>query len=107
MEETFSVHDDHHFLREDRTLHWQRIATHISAHPDDLRIPLENITRWLELGRVHPAPLHDWRARIHAAQTSKSSFDELINFIATPNHDSERIKSCSPFVGLPIRAFSE
>ena len=57
--------------------------------------------RWLKLGRVHPAPLNEWRARILAARKSEESFDELIRFLAAPNHDSERIKSCSPFVGLP------
>ncbi len=107
MEESHPVHDDHHFRREDRTLHWQRIAAHIEAHPSDLRIALENIERWLKLGRVHPAPIYDWRARILAAQKSEESFGELIQFLAAPNHDSERIKSCSPFVGLPFRAPAE
>ena len=107
MEESLPVNDDHHFRREDRTLHWQRIAADIANHPGDLHIALENIDRWLELGRVHPAPLHDWRARILAAQKSEESFGELIRFLAAPNHDSERIKSCSPFVGLPDRASVE
>lgn len=107
MEESLPAQDDHHFRREDRTLHWQRIAAHINAHPGDLRIALENIARWIELGRVHPAPLQEWRARIHAAQQSEASFGELIRFLAAPNHDSERIKSCSPFVGLSNRASTE
>jgi hypothetical protein len=93
--------DDHHFRREDRTVRWQRIAAHIEAHPADLSIALDNIVRWLALGRVHPAPLLEWRDRIHAAQTSPEEFQELITFLASPNHDSERIKSCSPFAGLP------
>ena len=42
--------DDHHFCREDRTVKWQRIAAHISAHPEELEIALENIDRWLDLG---------------------------------------------------------
>ena len=56
--------------------------------------------RWLALDRVHPAPLLDWRDRIHAAQNSPEAFQDLVAFLAAPNHDSERIKSCSPFAGL-------
>jgi hypothetical protein len=98
--------DDHHFRREDRTLRWQRIAGHIDAHPADLSIALDNIDRWLALGRVHPAPLIEWRERIHAAQDSPTAFREFIGFLAAPNHDAEPLKSCSPFVGLPLTSLA-
>jgi len=39
--------EDHHFRREDRSIHWQRIAAHMAAHPEDFSIPLANIERWL------------------------------------------------------------
>ena len=107
MEGALTFSDDHHFRREDRTIHWLRISTHIAAHPDDLRIALENIARWMELGRVHPGPLIEWRERVHDAQDSEAAYEELISFLAAPNHDSERIKSCSPFVGLPIHSNAE
>ncbi len=94
--------DDHHFLREDRTVFWQRVARHIEAHPEDLHIALENLDRWQALGRVHPGPIHEWRGRICAAQESRDGLRALIAFMAAPNHDSEPIKSCSPFVGLPL-----
>ncbi|MES2661244.1 MAG: hypothetical protein V4689_21675 [Verrucomicrobiota bacterium] len=94
--------DDHHFRREDRTVRWQRIAGHIAAHPEDLSIALDNIERWLALGRVHPAPLIDWRSRILAAQGSPAAFEEFIRFLAAPNHDDGPLKSCSPFAGLPL-----
>lgn len=94
--------DDHHFRREDRTLVWRRIAKHIENHPDDLAIALENLDRWQVLGRVHPGPIHEWRERILAAQDSPEGMHALLDFLAAPNHDSEPIKSCSPFVGLPI-----
>jgi hypothetical protein len=93
---------DHHFRREDRTLRWQRIAAHIADHPADLSIALGNIDRWLALGRVHPAPLLEWRKRIHAAQHSPAAFRDLTHFLAAPNHDAEPLKSCSPFVGLSL-----
>jgi hypothetical protein len=99
--------NDHHFRREDRTLRWQRISNHIRSHPDELSIALANIDRWLEPGRVHPAPLLEWRKRIHAAQDSPAAFNELIDFLAAPNHDAEPIKSCSPFVGLSLPALVE
>jgi hypothetical protein len=93
---------DHHFLREDRTVLWRRIARHIETHPEDLSIALENLERWETHGRVHPGPLHDWRKRILAARESAESLQALVALLAAPNHDSEPLKSCSPFVGLPI-----
>lgn len=92
--------DDHHFLREDRTLRWQRIAQLVDKNPSNLYIALENIQRWLTLGRVHPAPLLDWKQRIHQARQSPDDFAQFVSFLAAENHDSFAIKSCSPFVGL-------
>ena len=96
--------NDHHFRREDRAALWRRIARHVEGHPEDLSIALENLDRWQALGRVHPGPIHDWRKRIHAAQDSPEGMRALLDFMAEPNHDSEQIKSCSPFVGLPMTA---
>ena len=94
--------DDHHFRREDRAVRWQRIASHIAEHPEDLAIPLANCDRWLSLGRVHPAPLLEWQRLIHAAQCSPDAMHNFIQFLGAPNHDAQPLKSCSPFVGLPI-----
>lgn len=94
--------DDHHFRREDRALLWCRIARHMEAHPNDLAIALENLDRWQALGRVHPGPIHEWRTRIRAAQDSAEGMRALLSFMKEPNHDSEPIKSCSPFVGLAL-----
>ncbi len=95
--------DDHHFRREDRTVRWQRIASHLAAHPEDLAIPLANCRRWLAAGRVHPAPLLEWQRLIHTAQSSSAALHDFIQFLAAPNHDAQNLKSCSPFVGLPFR----
>lgn len=92
--------DDHHFRREDRAQLWRRLAKHIEAHPEDLDVALENLDRWQTLGRLHPGPIREWQRRIHAAQASESGMRALIEFMAEPNHDSEPIKSCSPFAGL-------
>jgi hypothetical protein len=94
------MQDDHHFLREDRTLRWQRIAGLIKKNPHNLDIALENIARWLALGRVHPAPLLDWKQRIGEARESPEAMTAFLEFLAAPNHDSFPIKSCSPFVGM-------
>lgn len=98
--------EDHHFRREDRADRWRRIAAHLAQQPADFAIALANIDRWLALalGRVHPAPLHEWRARILAAQSSAVAMQELIDYLAAPNHDSEPLKSCSPFAGFPTLA---
>ena len=94
--------DDHHFRREDRALRWQRIASHIAMHPEDLAIALANCDRWLALGRVHPAPLREWQRLIRAAQSSPAALEEFVRFLAAPNHDSQQLKSCSPFAGLSL-----
>ena len=93
---------DHHFRREDREVLWRRIARHIEAHPEDLAIALENLDRWESLGRVHPGPIHEWRGRILAARESREHMRAFIDFLVAPNHDSEPLKSCSPFVGVPL-----
>lgn len=92
--------DDHHFRREDRAQRWRRIAAHVERHPEDLEIALENLDRWEAFGRVHSGPIRDWRERILAARSSPEARRALLDFLAAPNHDSEPIKSCSPFVGL-------
>jgi len=97
-----TMSDDFHFRREDRTIRWRRIAEHLASHPDDVGIALENIERWLDWGRVHPAPLLEWRDRILAAKGSEEAFREFIEALAKNDHDSNPLKSCSPFVGLPL-----
>lgn len=92
--------DDHHILREDRTIHWQRIASHIAEHPEDLAIALANCDRWLSRGRVHPAPLLEWQRLIQMAQSSPDALREFAEFLAAPDHDAQPLKSCSPFAGL-------
>ncbi|HRQ90870.1 MAG TPA: hypothetical protein PLA50_18920 [Bacteroidia bacterium] len=93
--------DDHHFRREDRSARWLRIARHLAGRPQDLDIALDNIERWLALGRVHPAPLLEWRRRILAAQESDASLREFLELLSRDDCDSEPLKSCSPFAGLP------
>jgi hypothetical protein len=92
--------EDHHFMREDRSAHWRRIASYLGDYPEELAISLANIERWMAGGRVNPAPLIEWRRRIHQGQRSNEGMRELLDFLAADNHDAELIKSCSPFVGF-------
>ncbi|MBN8458041.1 MAG: hypothetical protein J0M04_09395 [Verrucomicrobia bacterium] len=94
--------NDYHFRREDRAIHWRRIARHVEEHPEELGIALDNLDRWERLGRVNPLPIREWRWRILAARSSSEAMRDLLEFLAAPNHDAEPIKSCSPFVGLSI-----
>ena len=91
---------DPHFQREDRGERWRRIARQVGENPACLDTALANIDRWLAWGRVHPAPLEEWRRRIRAAQADPAEFQRLVAYLEAANHDSEPLKSCSPFVGL-------
>lgn len=82
---------------------WNAIADRIERDPTCLSVPLNNIERWLKRGRVRESPLIEWRRRIVSAQGGAAEFDELINFLRAENHDSEPLKSCSPFVGILSR----
>jgi len=94
--------EDPHFRPRDHTAHWQNLASHLAAHPEDFDIALENLDRWENLARVHPGPIHEWRARIHRARQSPQAMRDLLTYLVTPNHDAEPLKSCSPFVGIII-----
>jgi len=101
-----SMSDDFHFRREDRGERWQRIADHLARNPDDVDIALENITRWLDRGRVHPGPILEWRRRIVAARSSEEAFRRFLDELSRNDCDANPLKSCSPFVGLPFSSTS-
>jgi len=92
--------DDFHLYRTGRWQKWQATAEYVRKHPESLEIPLANIERWLMQGRLHPAPLLEWRRRIRCAQSSPEEFTNLLAYLAANNFDSEPLKSCSPFIGM-------
>ncbi|HUF61361.1 MAG TPA: hypothetical protein VMN36_04750 [Verrucomicrobiales bacterium] len=92
---------DPHFRCVDHAAHWRRIAGHLEGRPQDFEVALDNLDRWEQWGRTHPGPIGEWRKRIRAAQASETEFHRLLEFLREDNHDSEPLKSCSPFVGLP------
>lgn len=94
--------DDFHLYRSDRHAKWRQLALDIPNHPEILAAALDNIDRWLTRGRLHPAPLLEWRQRIHLATSTAAEMRRFLEFVATDNFDSEPLKSCSPFISLPV-----
>jgi hypothetical protein len=91
---------DPHLFRPDRRRLWNALADRVEAAPECLALPLANIERWLARGRIQAAPLLEWRRRLEAAKADPHSFQALITWMRANNHDSEPLKSCSPFPGL-------
>jgi hypothetical protein len=92
--------NDFHLYRKARPLHWREITARLREQPESLAVPLANIERWLAKGRLHPAPLIEWRRRILLAKSSPAEFASLLDYLEADNEDSEPLKSCSPFVGM-------
>ncbi len=93
---------DPHLRVRDHAAHWHRLAGHLHRHPEHFGIALDNLDRWETWGRTHPAPLREWRSRILEAQADPEAMRRLLRWLADDNHDAEPLKSCSPFVGLPL-----
>ncbi len=96
--------EDPHLFRPDRRRLWNQIAHKLESSRDCIGLPLANIERWLKQGRLHPSPLLEWRHRLTQAQRSDEAMASLLAFLRKDNHDSETLKSCSPFVGLLSQA---
>ncbi len=79
---------------------WNAIADRIQSDPDCLSLALDNIDRWLKSGRLHPAPLREWREMINEALSNTQKMILFLQYLREDNHDSEQLKSCSPFPGL-------
>lgn len=95
---------DPHLFRPDRRRLWNAIADRVESAPERLALPLANIDRWLARGRLQAAPLLEWRRRLEQALTSPEALAALILWMRADNHDSEPLKSCSPFPGLLTEA---
>lgn len=91
---------DPHLFRPSRERLWQALAQRVKMDPACLELPLANIERWLAQGRLQAAPLLEWRRRIEGAKCSGAELAALVAWMQAPNHDSEPLKSCSPFPGL-------
>ncbi len=65
-----------------------------------LRIPLENIDRWLANGHSAPHRLEQWRQILLRAQASPQGFKELLALLRDHRDEAIHLKSFDPFPGI-------
>ena len=65
-----------------------------------LRIPLENIDRWIANGHTAPHRLEQWRQIILRAQHSPEGFGELLALLRDRGETATHLKSFDPFPGV-------
>jgi len=92
MELTFS--NDASFAR------FRAIADKIEADPALLRIPLENIERWIANGSDAVHRLEEWRGIILAAQQSAEGMAALLSLLRDNREEARHLKSYAPFPGV-------
>jgi hypothetical protein len=76
------------------------IADKLERDPESLRIPLENIERWLQTGQTAPHRLAQWRALILEAQRSSEGHARLIELLRDQSESALHLKSFAPFAGV-------
>src|SRR6266704_982353 len=82
-----------------KTLH-DLVAEKLERDPSLLRIPLENIERWLANGHSAPHRLEQWREIILRAQQSSQGFQELLTLLRDRSEAAVHLKSFDPFPGI-------
>lgn len=82
-----------------KTLH-DLAADKLEHDPTLLRIPLENIDRWLANGHTAPHRLEQWRQIIQRAQQAPEGFAELLALLRDRSEATERIREFAPFAGI-------
>lgn len=82
-----------------KTLH-DLAADKIERDPSLLRIPLENIDRWIANGHTAPQRLEQWRQIILRAQQSPEGFQELLRLLRDRSPATERLREFAPFAGV-------
>jgi hypothetical protein len=75
-------------------------ADKIERDPSLLRIPLENIDRWIANGHTAPHRLEQWRSILLQAQASPDGFQELLKLLRDRSEATERLREFSPFAGV-------
>jgi len=76
------------------------VADKIEANPALLRIPLENIGRWLGRGHWAERELNQWRQWIEAAQTSAGGMKRMLDLLRDDSEEAREWKGFSPFAGV-------
>jgi len=65
-----------------------------------LRIPLDNIDRWLANGHTAPHRLEQWRRILQPALESAEGFRELLTVLRDPGEEATHLRSFDPFPGV-------
>lgn len=65
-----------------------------------LRIPLDNIERWLANGHTAPHRLEQWRQMVRRAQASPEGFQELLALLRERSEQASHLRSFDPFPGV-------
>ena len=79
---------------------FEAVATKIERDPGLLRIPLENIGRWLAHEHTAPHRLRQWREIILRAQDSTEGFADLLCLLRAQDEQARHLKSFDPFPGV-------
>jgi hypothetical protein len=85
-----------------KSLH-ELVADKVERDPSLLRIPLENIDRWLANGHTAPHRLEQWRQIILRAQESEVGLIALLDLLRATDETSTRLKDFAPFAGTLTR----
>jgi hypothetical protein len=76
------------------------MADKIKRDPSLLRIPLENIERWLAENRSAPHRLKQWRDLIEKAQASEEGMVRFLALLRDQSEPAVHLKSFDPFPGV-------
>jgi hypothetical protein len=95
---------DFHCFRSDPLTRWRGIAEVLEAQPEAWEWALANINRWLARGRVHPAPLLEWRQWLLQGREDQNKRGAMLEPLRHPPADAhqDQLRACSPFVGGPF-----
>jgi hypothetical protein len=85
-----------------KTLH-ELVADKLERDPSLLRIPLENIDRWLAQGHSAPHRLEQWRQILWRVQESEAGFRALLELLRDPCEAAARLRDFAPFAGTLTR----
>jgi len=75
-------------------------ADKLELSPELLRVPLENVDRWIANGHTAPHRLETWRQIILCARESAEGFAALLALMRDADPAHERLKEFAPFAGV-------
>ena len=76
------------------------LADKIEREPSLLRIPLENIDRWMAAGHTEGHRLEQWRGILRNAQQSAQGLASLLQLLRDESEKAIHLKTFNPFPGV-------